>query len=416
MDKNNIEVFTLTNGIRVVAEKMDVFPSVCVGMWIGTGSGAESEAENGMSHFIEHMLFKSTENRSTLQIAAEMDRLGGQVNAFTSKECTCYYAKVITEHLPRVLELLSDILLHSRLDPEEMERERGVILEEIAMAEDTPDELVFDLLSEGWFGNHPMGRPILGYADRISRITCEELRAFRKRQYQPENLVVSVVGSFDSAELRSLCEAYLGGMQHTDEPSRIPVFSQKDYRAVIKKKNIEQVHMAMCWNGASHEDDRVYPISVMCNILGGGNASRLFQRIREDMGAAYSVYCYPAAYTAMGTVSVYAGTGPAQAQLVAHTIHEEIEKIKKEGVTPNEFDMAKEQLRVSYILGMENSSSRMSTLGRNMLMKNTVKDPSEVLRKMEAVTIEDVQKATEYVFSSSYAAAAIGMGVEELYL
>ena len=219
------EEFVLSNGLRVVAEYIPHFPSVSVGLWIGAGSMYETKEESGLSHFVEHMLFKSTENRTTREIAVEMDALGGQVNAFTSKECTCYYAKVIAEHLPRAMNLLSDLLLHAKMDEEEFEKERGVILEEIAMGEDTPEDLVYDLLAEAYFGDHPLARPILGTHEQIASVTRQALIEFREKHYRPDNTVLAIAGQFDLEQFKAMAEQELGswkaqGKTHMPAPAK----------------------------------------------------------------------------------------------------------------------------------------------------------------------------------------------------
>lgn len=238
--KRMCEEFVLSNGLRVVAEPIENYPSVSVGLWIGAGSMYESAEENGLSHFVEHILFKSTENRTTKQIAVEMDALGGQVNAFTAKECTCYYAKVIAEHLPRAMDLLCDMLLNARVDEAEFEKERGVILEEIAMCEDTPEDLVYDLLAEAYFGEHPLARPILGSHDQIASIGREALLTFKKKHYRPDNTVLAIAGQFDRTQFRNMAERLLGGW-HAEGETHIPgaggeheaahADAQKGYRA-----------------------------------------------------------------------------------------------------------------------------------------------------------------------------------------
>ena len=418
MEKDNraVRVTTLDNGIRIIGEYIPYFPSVSVGIWVGTGSACETEETNGLSHFIEHMLFKSTDHRSVLDIASEIDFLGGNVNAYTSKECTCYYAKVIQEHLPRALSLLSDILLYPRFDAEEFERERGVILEEIAMSEDTPDDTVLDLLAEGWFGKHPLGMPILGYADRISSVSRETVLSFRQSHYRPEKTVIAVAGMFDFEAFAEQCNALFGGWKPDMEPvQEMPVFSGPDYKAIIREKDIEQIHIAQAWQGVGQKDLRLYPLSVACNLLGGGNASRLFQRIRESMGAAYSVYAYPSVYSKLGTVVIYAATNPENAQRLSHALHEEIQRLR-DGIEDSEFRMAKEQLKVSYLLGMESGFSRMMTLGRSLLLYGEVTDPHEVLAHMNDVTFEQVREEIERIFGGKYAAAAVGRGVKDLML
>lgn len=410
------EEFILSNGLRVIAEYIPHFPSVSVGLWIGAGSMYETKEENGLSHFVEHMLFKSTENRTTKEIAVEMDAIGGQVNAFTSKECTCYYAKVIAEHLPRATELLADLLLRAKMDAQEFEKERGVILEEIAMCEDTPEDLVYDLLAEAYFGDHALSRPILGTHEQIASVTREALIDFRKRHYRPDNTVLAVAGKYDSQGLRALAERCFGSWQaQGDTNVPLPVTSC-DGRVLTRKKDIEQVHICLAYPGVAQDDDDLYALSVLNNLFGGGMSSRLFQRIREEMGAVYSVYSFPSAYTNCGTFSIYAGTSPETAQKVADELHAQIRELLTGGVNDEEFSMAKEQLRVSYMLGLESSSSRMSSIGRNKLLRGVAVDPQEVVRKIEAVTKNDVERVMRRVFESACAAAAVGRNVEELKL
>ena len=408
------EEFVLSNGLRVVAEYIPHFPSVSVGLWIGAGSMYETKEECGLSHFVEHMLFKSTENRTTREIAVEMDALGGQVNAFTSKECTCYYAKVIGEHMERAMSLLSDLLLNAKMDEEEFERERGVILEEIAMGEDTPEDLVYDLLAEAYFGDHPLARPILGTHDQIASVTREALIAFRKKHYRPDNTVLAIAGQFDLDQLKAMAEGYLGSWQaqgETNMPAPVHGCSGDVKR---KSKDIEQVHICLSYPGVAQEDDDLYPLTVMNNLFGGGMSSRLFQHIREDMGAAYSVYSYPSTYANCGTMTIYAGTSPEMAQEVIDALHEEIRKLLEDGVTDEEFAMAKDQLKVSYVLGLESSSSRMSSIGRSKLMRGRAIDPDDVVKKIEAVTKADVERVVSRVLTKKCAASLVGRNVDSL--
>ena len=376
----------------------------------------ETAEESGLSHFVEHMLFKSTENRSTKEIAVEMDALGGQVNAFTAKECTCYYAKVIAEHLPRAMDLLCDLLLNARMDEAEFEKERGVILEEIAMCEDTPEDLVYDLLAEAYFGEHPLARPILGTHDQIASVTRDALLAFRKKHYRPDHTVLAIAGQFDTEKFRELAEKLLGGW-HAEGETHIPApVKGTTPRVLTRKKDIEQVHMCLAFPGVQQDEDDLYPLSVMNNLFGGGMSSRLFQRIREEMGAVYSVYSFPSTYTNCGTFTVYAGTSPESAQKVADELHHQIRLLCEDGVTQEEFEMAKEQLKVSYVLGLESSSSRMSAIGRSKLLRGKAVDPQDVIRKIEAVTKEDVERVTREMFSKDCAASAVGRNIEQLKL
>ena len=410
------EEFTLKNGLRVVTEYIPHFPSVSVGLWIGAGSMYETQEENGLSHFVEHMLFKSTENRTTREIAVEMDAIGGQVNAFTSKECTCYYAKVIAEHLPRAMELLTDLLLNAKMDEEEFEKERGVILEEIAMCEDTPEDLVYDLLAEAYFGDHPLARPILGTHSQIASVTREALIDYRRRHYRPDNTVLAIAGDFDRAQFAELAERLLGDWQAQGETVVPEPRTQAITQVKLRRKDIEQTHICLAYPGVGQDDADLYPLSVMNNLLGGGMSSRLFQRIREEMGAAYSVYSFPSTYPNCGTLTIYAGTSPDLAQRVADELHEQIAALMQGGVTDEEFAMAKDQLRVSYILGLESSSSRMSSIGRSKLLRGKAVDPRDVIARIEAVTKEDTERVLREVFARPFAASAVGRNVESLRL
>lgn len=408
------EEFVLSNGVRVVAEYIPHFPSVSVGLWIGAGSMYETEEENGLSHFVEHMLFKGTENRTTREIAVEMDAIGGQVNAFTAKECTCYYAKVIAEHLERAMSLLSDLLLHAKMDDEEFEKERGVILEEIAMCEDTPEDLVYDLLAQAYFGNHPLARPILGTQEQIASVTREALIAFRKKHYRPDNTVLAIAGQFDLDEFRAMAERYLGSWQAAGDTHEPEAVNGCDGKLLCKKKDIEQVHICLAYPGVAQDDDNLYPLTVLNNLFGGGMSSRLFQHIREEMGAAYSVYSYPSAYANCGTMTIYAGTSPEMAQRVIDALHSEIKKLLDGGVTEEEFAMAKDQLKVSYVLGLESSSSRMSSIGRSKLLRGRAVDPQDVVRKIERVTRADVERVMRDIFTQPCAGSVVGRDVDKL--
>lgn len=408
------EEFVLSNGLRVVAEYIPHFPSVSVGLWIGAGSMYETEEENGLSHFVEHMLFKGTKNRTTREIAVEMDAIGGQVNAFTAKECTCYYAKVIAEHLERAMSLLSDLLLNAKMDDGEFEKERGVILEEIAMCEDTPEDLVYDLLAQAYFGSHPLARPILGTQEQIASVSREALIAFRKKHYRPDNTVLAIAGQFDLDAFRAMAERYLGSWQAAGDTHEPKAVNGCDGRLLCKRKDIEQVHICLAYPGVAQDDDDLYPLTVLNNLFGGGMSSRLFQHIREEMGAAYSVYSYPSAYANCGTMTIYAGTSPEMAQRVIDALHGEIEKLLSGGVTDEEFAMAKDQLKVSYVLGLESSSSRMSSIGRSKLLRGRAVDPQDVVKKIEGVTKADVERVMHRIFTQPCAGSVVGRDVDKL--
>lgn len=408
------EEFTLSNGLRVVAEKIPHFRSVSVGLWIGAGSMYETEEENGLSHFIEHMLFKGTQRRSAKQIAQEMDAIGGQMNAFTAKECTCYYAKVIDEHFEKALDILSDLVLGATFDANEFEKERGVILEEIAMVEDTPEDMVYEMLAEAFFGDHSLARPILGPAQQIRTVSRDTLVMFRNRHYRPDNTVLAVAGNYDWEQLKDLAEKMLGGWRSDQAPASLPVAAGAQPGILTREKDIEQVHVCLGYPGVAQGSADLYPLSVLNNLFGGGMSSRLFQRIREEMGAVYSVYSYPTTYPGCGTLTLYAGTSPEQVQKVIDEIHAQTQLLLRDGITKEEFTQSLDQLKGSYILGLESTSSRMSSLGRSKLLLEKIQTPEETIAHIESVKMEDVMRVANEMFTKPYAASAVGKNAGKL--
>ncbi|MDR0897645.1 MAG: insulinase family protein [Oscillospiraceae bacterium] len=408
------ETFTLTNGLRVVAEPIPHFRSVSVGLWVGAGSMTELPSENGLSHFLEHMLFKGTERRSARAIAEEMDGIGGQINAFTAKECTCYYAKVMDEHLPIAMDVLTDILLNATLDAGELEKERGVILEEIAMVEDTPEDIVHDLLSDAALAGNPLAQPILGSAEGIAAYPREALLQYKQSHYRPDNTVLSVAGRYDPAALRALAEQHLGHFLPTEKP--ILPASPRVFHPTLSRKNkdIEQVHLCIGFPGVESGSKDLYPLSVFNNLFGGGMSSRLFQRIREESGMAYTVYSYPTAYPELGLYTLYAGTSKPHVLPVLQMLREEVALVLKDGIGKEEFTKAREQLKGGYILGLESASSRMSSIGRGELLLRRIHSEDEVIEQINAVTVEDVMRVATGILDSPNAASVVGRDVEDI--
>ncbi|NLJ41918.1 MAG: insulinase family protein [Clostridiales bacterium] len=394
--------YELSNGIQVITEKIPHFRSVSIGLWFRVGSVYENSSQNGLSHFIEHMLFKGTTSRSAKDIANALDAVGGQLNAFTAKECSCFYAKVIDEHLELALELLSDMVLNSTFNNGELEKEKGVILEEIAMYEDSPDDVVHELLSSKFFGSHPLGRPILGIAKNIKEYTQNGILKYYDLFYSPGNLVISIAGNFNRQDLIKLLEKYFGGWYKPGHEYIQLQFASPHNGISYKYKDIEQAHMAIGYPGVSLGDDDIYPLMVFNNIFGGGMSSRLFQRIREDNGLAYSVFSFPSSYKHGGLFTIYAGMKSEQTERVASLIADEIDSIKDTGITNNEFSMAREQLKGNYILGLESTGSRMTAIGKNQLLLGKVLSPDEIMQKIDNVTLDSVYQAVNRVFSKGY--------------
>ena len=408
MEKRMNDQWTLPNGLRVIGERLPYLRSVSIGVWLGVGSMMESPAENGLSHFLEHMVFKGTARRSARQIAEEMDAVGGQLNAFTSKDCTCYYAKVIDENLPLAVDILSDLTCHAVLDETELNKERGVILEEIAMDEDSPEDLVHELLSKAQFGDQSLGMPILGPSERIEKYTRADLMAFREKYYCPGNTVVALAGNYDPEQVKALVEQFFGGWEN--HAVGMLLAPQKPLTGVnlAKEKDTEQMHLCMGFTGAPYGGDGVYPQAVLNNLLGGAMSSRLFQRIREELGMAYSIYTYPNSYRGCGTFAVYAGVSPKNGEKVLAEIRSEMKKLLDEGITQKEFDASKRQLRSGYLLGLESPGSRMQAMGRGLLLLGQSITPEETVRRIEAVTMDHVMDKARQILADAPCIAVVG--------
>ncbi|MDD6887137.1 MAG: pitrilysin family protein [bacterium] len=396
----------LKNGVRVVMERMEHVRSVSVGIWVNTGSVREAEDEGGASHFIEHMAFKGTARRTAEQIAAEMDAVGGSLNAFTSKECTCFYAKVLDEHLPVAIDVLSDITFHSTFPEDELEREKHVILEEILMTEDSPEDLTAERANALFFQNEPLARPILGTRESVLAFDRDRLLAYRKEHYTPRNVVVACAGHFDEEALMRLVEEKLD-LEASDRcASPLVQRYPGGARAECVQKDIEQVHLTLMLPGIARDAADQYPLAVLSNVIGGSMSSRLFQSIREQRGLAYSIYSYPIYYAATGTFALYAGTGENQAVEVVRLMREELEKLRNEGVTREEFERCKAQLKGSYVLGLEGSGSRMNTIGKVALLQNREYREEDTINSIECVTMEDIRRVIPIVLDESQLCAS----------
>jgi predicted Zn-dependent peptidase len=403
--------YTFPNGLRVVGERLTHVRSCTVGVWVKVGSMNEAPQENGLSHFIEHMVFKGTQTRTARDIAEEMDEVGGQLNAFTSKDCTCYYAKVIDEDLRLAVDILSDLALRPRFDDGELQKERGVILEEIAMVEDTPEDLVGEALSEAQFEGSLM-RPILGTEERIRAYTRDDLLRYWQQHYRPQSTVVAIAGNYDWDAFLALVTEYFGAF-----PEQTGAAADSGPQALVsgrrsREKDTEQLQISLGYPGVALGSDDVYALSVFNNALGGGMSSRLFQRIREELGMAYSVYTYPVSYPGVGTFTIYAGTSPENGETVLREIQAEVRKALAEGFTDKEFISAKAQLKGGFVLGLESSSGRMQAIGRSTLLLNRLTLPEDTLAKIEAVTMEDVLRVGRMALDATPSAAIVGKNAE----
>jgi len=398
--------YTLSNGMRVVAERIPTCRSVAFGIWVKTGSRNEDETNNGISHFIEHMLFKGTERHSAKEIAEVFDGIGGNVNAFTSKEYTCYYAKVLDEHLPIAVDVLSDMFFHSAFDETELEKEKNVIFEEIAMYEDTPDDLVHDLIAKASYGSHPLGYTILGTEDNLTRMKPDDLRSHMKQFYNIENTVLAIAGNIDDS-VRDLLEKHFGFFQGSGAQTAYapPAFlSEVEYF----EKKTEQHHICLSLPGMSLQEGNLYPIVLLNNVIGGGMSSRLFQEIREKRGLAYSVYSYHSSHADSGMFTIYAGTAPKQTKEVLDVTLELLHELIRNGMTKSELQKGKEQLKGSLILSLESTSSRMNRLGKNEMMTGKHYSLDEMLERIDSVEMEHIDALIRKLFGEPFAVAMVG--------
>lgn len=399
-------VKTFSNGLKFVAVEMKGLLSVSCGVMVKTGSGNESEEENGISHFIEHTVFKGTKTRSAFDISDFVDGFGGQINAYTAKETTCYYTRSTKEHLKDSLEILSDIFFNSVFDKTEINKEKGVIVEEIKMSEDTPEDLCLDLLSESYYGERGLGQTILGSASNVRSFDKAAVEKYMDKYYTADNTVVSVAGDFDAKTVEKLVEEYFA-----EKFTRKKSAPQKDCfpvppRYLKKVKKIEQTHVGICLPAVSLFDDRRDVMSVANVILGGGMSSRLFQRIREDLGLCYTVYSYLSCYKNGGVTEIYAGVNTESRDIAVKAIKEEIDKFVSGGVTEREFMRGKEQLKSSLILGQESVSAQMQLYGRYALMNDALFGFDERIKKIESITREDLTKVINEFFVTDKASTA----------
>jgi len=391
----------LENGLTVLTEQIQGIRSVSLGIWLKKGSRDESSEEAGIYHFIEHMLFKGTRRRDAYQIARTIDAIGGYTDAFTSKENTCFYAKVLDEHLPVILELFSDILVSPRFDSEDIERERKVIHEEISMVEDTPSDLVHELFVENFWGDHPLGRPILGTVRTVDSMNQKTLRARFTASYIPSNMVFAVAGNLTHEEIIAAIQRYfllVDGAREPDQPFAGTPPEPRPLLMVHPKKELEQSHICMGTTAYSVLDEKKYPASVMNVILGGSMSSRLFQKIREELGLCYTVFSSLNFYEDCGYLDVYAATSSENVKNTIELMMQECDDIARQPVSREDLEHAKSHLKGSLILSLESSSTKMFNLAKNDMYYGRQIDTQEILDKISGVTIDDVQAVAQEIF------------------
>ncbi|MBD3858249.1 insulinase family protein [Bacillus sp. 28A-2] len=400
-----VKTYTCQNGVRIVLENNPTVRSVAIGVWIGTGSRHETAEMNGISHFLEHMFFKGTKTRSARDIAESFDRIGGQVNAFTSKEYTCYYAKVLDSHAGYALDVLSDMFFHSAFDEDELKKEKNVVYEEIKMYEDTPDDIVHDLLSKAIYGDHSLGYPILGTEETLSTFNGDSLRAYMDEFYTPDRVVISVAGNVNDTfihEVEKLFGSYEG--KGKKQPVEAPQFH---YEKLTRKKETEQAHLCMGFNGLPAGDKDIYDLIVLNNVLGGSMSSRLFQDVREDKGLAYSVFSYHSSFADNGMLTIYGGTGAKQLNLLSETILQTLDVLKRDGITQKELENSKEQMKGNLMLSLESTNSKMSRNGKNELLLGKHRTLDEIIDEINNVTLDGVNNLSKRLFTEDYALSLI---------
>ena len=394
------------NGLRLVVKQMQGLMSVTMGILVGTGASAETDAEDGISHFIEHMQFKGTHKRNAFELSDAFDRLGAQVNAFTGKDLTCYYSKCTSDHTTACFELLSDLFLHSTFPEDEMEREKGVVCEEISMNEDTPEDLCLDLLSQAFYGKENYGRNILGTTDNVKGFTVADIHHYKKARYCPENIVISFAGGIDPVTAQALVETYFGDLETGAFEMRTPKII-KAHKSLAKRKPIEQMHLAIAYPALPRGDEREDVVSAINSVLGGSMSARLFQEVREKRGLAYSVYSYVSAFPECAAQNIYAGVNPAKAEEAYKAIHDVVKSIKENGITEDEFLRSREQMKASMFFSNESSNSQMLLYGRHLLYANKIFDFEDKLNRINAMTHAEAQEVIALMFNEEEKAVAL---------
>ena len=381
----------LSNGLTIVTEPMPVVRSVSIGIWIRAGSRHERESENGITHFLEHMVFKGTKNRTAEQIARSADSIGGHLDAFTAKECTNFSIKALDEHLPRAFDVLADLVKNPLLRPEDIAKESQVVQEEIKMVEDTPDDLVHEIFTQSYWRGHALGRPILGTRRSVRSFDRRRVLGYFRRHYAPQNMVITAAGNLEHSRIvdlvRSEFENVPAGRPATRESAPVP-------HPVIRhrhKKNLEQAHICLGTPAYPYSHDKRYACYIMNSVLGGGMSSRLFQNIREQRGLAYAVFSGLSSFRDAGCLSIYAGTAKDNVRQVVGLIVEELHRMKTEPLSVEEIQRAKDYLKGSMLLGLESTSSRMANLARQEMYFGRQVSLDEIARRIDAVTVEDVQ-------------------------
>ena len=399
-----VETHTLSNGLRIVTEHMPGLKSAAIGLWVMAGGRHERPEENGIAHFLEHMAFKGTARRSALQIAEEIEDVGGYINAYTGREMTAYYARVLEADVGLALDILADIVLHPSLPEAELEVERGVILQEIGQALDTPDDIIFDWLQEVSYPDQPFGRTILGPTERVNAFARPDLAGFIAEHYAPDRLILAAAGAVDHDAIVRQAEALFGGLVVRGRPTILPATFAGGERREVKK--LEQAHFTLGFVSPGVRDPAVFAGQIYTAALGGGMSSRLFQELRERRGLCYTIFAQASAYEDTGMITVYAGTGPSQIAELAELTADELRR-SAEGMSPAEIDRARAQMKAGLLMGLESPSARCKRLARMIAVWNRVPDVEETVARIDAVTPGDVRAFAETLCTGPAPAMAL---------
>ncbi|MFD2764606.1 M16 family metallopeptidase [Micromonospora eburnea] len=405
----------LPSGLRVLTEAIPAMRSVSFGIWVAVGSRDETGPQGGAAHFLEHLLFKGTHKRSALDISSAIEAVGGETNAFTTKEYTCYYARVLDEDLPLAIDVMCDLVADSVLNDADVETERGVILEEIAMHDDEPGDEVHDLFARAVYGDHPLGRLISGTEETVTPMTRRQIQSFYRRRYTPPQIVIAAAGNLDHAAVVKLVRQALRGTPLDTDPAvpaphrpAAPAVRTKPAATLVEPKETEQAHVILGCPGIDRTDERRFALGVLNNVLGGGMSSRLFQEIREQRGLAYSVYSYASQYADSGLFAVYAGCAPGKVDEVLELTRAELRRVAAEGITEAELARGKGMSKGSFVLGLEDTGSRMSRLAKGELLYGDLMPVDELLARVDAVTLDDVNGLAADLLGRPMSLAVVG--------
>lgn len=400
-----IRISTLPNGLRLVTDPMPYLRTASIGAWIDVGSRYETAEQNGLSHMLEHMVFKGTKRRSARAIAEEIEAVGGHMNAYTSRDHTTYYVRVMREDIPLAVDMLADILQHSTFEPVEIEREREVIIQEIGQVNDTPDDIIFDLLQETAFPDQPLGRSILGTEDRVAAFDTTMVRGYLERHYCAANMVIAAAGNVDHDALYALVEAAFGSLPAGDRAPFAPGHYRGGHHRMVRP--LEQTHVTLGFGSLAFDHDDYYALQVYSTLLGGGMSSRLFQEIREERGLAYSVYSFSSSHADTGLFSIYAGTGPEEVAELLPVIADQMRQVTL-GVDEAELARARAQLKAGLLMSLESTSSRIEQIGRQLLIFGRVLPVEEMIARVDAVDVDAVRRVAGNTLKDQVTSAIAG--------